>query len=340
MYTIAFMESLMNKNMDKKYQVFVSSTFEDLKNERAKVIEILLNKNCIPVGMEYFPAADDKQMTIIKNLIDECDYYVLILGGRYGSVDPLSGKSYTQLEYEYAQEKGIPISVFFRENKDQLFHHQVEISNPEKLVAFEKEVKHNRMCRPWNNAHELAGLVSISLDYQIKNHPRSGWIKADKISSEEANRTILRLEEENKHLRTQIKFLSTSIPKGTENYMQGDDVFIIHYKLPLSPFSWPEEFKDYTIEKTWNEIFLSICTLLLKPVVEDTIKAQIEKTFLPEYADIDTNDFQTIIIQLMALKLINTDIVKSDYDGAYTYWVLTSYGRTVMTRLKAIKKRK
>ena len=326
--------------MEKKYQVFISSTFEDLKDEREKVIEILLNKNCIPVGMEYFPAADDEQMTMIKRLINECDYYVLILGGRYGSVEPLSGKSYTQLEYEYAQEKGIPISVFYRENKDQLLYNQVEIKNPEKFDAFEKEVKHNRMCKPWNNADELAGLVSISLDYQIKNHPRPGWIKADNISSEEANSTILKLEEENRYLRTQARFLSTSIPKGTENYMQGEDVFIIHYKLPLSPFSLPEELKNYTIEKTWNEIFLSICTLLLKPVVEDAIKAQIEKTFLPEYADIDTADFQTIIIQLMALKLINTDIVKSNYDGAYTYWVLTSYGRTVMTRLKAIKKQK
>lgn len=195
------------------------------------------------------------------------------------------------------------------------------------------------MCKAWNNADELAGLVSTSLDYQIKNHPRTGWIKADKISSEEANSTILKLEKENKHLRTQVKFLSTSIPKGTEDYMQGNDIFIIHYKQPLNPWTF-EEYKNYTVEKTWNEIFLSVCTLLLKPVVEDAIKAQIEKTFLSEYADIDTDDFQTIIIQLMALKLINTDIIKSNYDGAYTYWVLSPYGRTVMTSLKALKKQK
>lgn len=103
--------------MDKKYQVFISSTFEDLKEERGKVIETLLNKNCIPVGMEYFPAANDEQMTIIKHLIDECDYYILILGGRYGSIDPITNKSYTQLEYEYAVERGVPISAFYIANK-------------------------------------------------------------------------------------------------------------------------------------------------------------------------------------------------------------------------------
>lgn len=39
--------------MEKKYQVFVSSTYEDLQEERKKVMEALLQMNCFPVGMEY-----------------------------------------------------------------------------------------------------------------------------------------------------------------------------------------------------------------------------------------------------------------------------------------------
>lgn len=65
--------------MEKKYQVFVSSTYQDLIEERQKVIEALLGKNCFPVGMEYFPAANDDQFTVIKKLIDRCDYYILII---------------------------------------------------------------------------------------------------------------------------------------------------------------------------------------------------------------------------------------------------------------------
>ena len=91
----------------------MSPTFEDLKEARAKVIEMLLNKNCIPVGMEYFPAMNENQLTVIKRLISECDYYILIIGAKYGTVEPSSDKSYTQLEYEYAVEKSIPISAFF-----------------------------------------------------------------------------------------------------------------------------------------------------------------------------------------------------------------------------------
>jgi len=47
--------------MDKRYQVFVSSTFTDLEDEREQVMQTLMKVECIPSGMELFPAADDEQ---------------------------------------------------------------------------------------------------------------------------------------------------------------------------------------------------------------------------------------------------------------------------------------
>src|ERR1700730_2661975 len=94
--------------MEKRYQVFVSSTFEDLREERSTVITLLLQMDCFPAGMELFPAADDDSWTVIKNVIDDSDYYIVIVGGRYGSVGP-EGKTYTQLEFEYAERSGKPI---------------------------------------------------------------------------------------------------------------------------------------------------------------------------------------------------------------------------------------
>ena len=52
--------------MDKRYQVFVSSTYEDLQEERQQVMQALLELDCIPSGMELFPAANDDQWTLIK----------------------------------------------------------------------------------------------------------------------------------------------------------------------------------------------------------------------------------------------------------------------------------
>jgi len=87
--------------MEKRYQVFVSSTFQDLQEERQEVIQALLELDCIPSGMELFPAANETQWELIKRVIDECDYYLLILGGRYGTIGP-HGLSYTEMESDYA----------------------------------------------------------------------------------------------------------------------------------------------------------------------------------------------------------------------------------------------
>ena len=97
--------------MAKRYQVFVSSTFDDLESERQAVRQSLLELGCIPAGFEPCPAADDDQWTLIKRAIDDCDYYLAIIGGRYGSIGP-SGKSYTQIEYEYAISRNKPVIAF------------------------------------------------------------------------------------------------------------------------------------------------------------------------------------------------------------------------------------
>src|SRR3972149_6915406 len=105
--------------MEKRYQVFVSSTYTDLKEERQHVIKALMEVNCIPSGMELFPAADEEQWAFIKRVIDDCDYYLLIIGGRYGSVTS-EGISYTEMEYEYALKIGQPILAFLHGNPDEL----------------------------------------------------------------------------------------------------------------------------------------------------------------------------------------------------------------------------
>src|SRR4051812_16576479 len=102
--------------MDKRYQVFVSSTYSDLIEERSEVMQALLELDCMPAGMELFPAANDSQWVWIKRVIDESDYYIVILGGRYGSVSKQTGLIYTGMEYRYAIECGKPVIGFLHED--------------------------------------------------------------------------------------------------------------------------------------------------------------------------------------------------------------------------------
>ncbi|UHM90785.1 DUF4062 domain-containing protein [Rahnella victoriana] len=88
--------------MKKKLQVFVSSTFTDLKEERQAAVSAILTLGHIPAGMELFTANDKSQWETIERWINESDAYMLILGGRYGSIDEATGISYTEKEFNYA----------------------------------------------------------------------------------------------------------------------------------------------------------------------------------------------------------------------------------------------
>ena len=100
----------------RKFSVFISSTYEDLKNERQALMGVALENNFIPVGMEQFHAAPTSQWNVITKMIDECDFYLLVIGGRYGSIDEDTGISYTEKEYNYAKGKGLPVLVLIKES--------------------------------------------------------------------------------------------------------------------------------------------------------------------------------------------------------------------------------
>ena len=131
----------------KRLQVFVSSTYTDLIDERQAAVEAILSHGHIPAGMELFTSGDESQMDVIKQWIEDSDVYLLILGGRYGSIEPNSGKSYTQLEYEYALELGKPyfacvVNVAAQELRLKEHGSKVtETENPKELKEFRKLVE-------------------------------------------------------------------------------------------------------------------------------------------------------------------------------------------------------
>ena len=100
----------------RKFSIFISSTYEDLKKERQALLGVALENNFIPVGMEQFHAAPTSQWNVITKMIDECDFYLLVIGGRYGSIDEETGISYTEKEYNYAKTKGMPVLVLIKES--------------------------------------------------------------------------------------------------------------------------------------------------------------------------------------------------------------------------------
>jgi hypothetical protein len=101
------------------YSVFVSSTYEDLRAERAEVQKALLKLHCLPIGMELFGSADEETWDFIKRQIAECDYYVVVIADRYGST-AADGLSYTEKEYDYAREIEKPVLAFLHNDRGNI----------------------------------------------------------------------------------------------------------------------------------------------------------------------------------------------------------------------------
>ena len=168
----------------KRYQVFISSTFSDLKAERLAVLNQLLSINCIPVGMELFPAADEEQFEYIKRLIDESDYYVVIIAGRYGSLAD-DGFSYTEKEYDYAVSKEIPVLRFLHEHPENIPSGLTDPENAIKLAEFKKKVSARRLVKYWTTADNLSTQVQTALFNAFESKPRTGWVRADSVMATE-----------------------------------------------------------------------------------------------------------------------------------------------------------
>ncbi len=342
--------------MDKRYQVFVSSTYEDLRAERQEVMQALLELDCIPSGMELFPAANEDQWTLIKGVIDDCDYYVVVIGGRYGSVGR-NGTSYTQMEYEYAVSQGKPVIAFLHKDPGILAANKCETTQEgrEKLEQF-RAVVQEKMCRFWTSPADLGSVVSRSLIKLIKAHPASGWVRADLLPDQSAAEEMLRL-------RKRIEELENSLgasPTGIEHLSQGEDTIEIQFNFGV--YETQESYSAIEMRRssfiaTRNDLFAVVSPLLIDEAADRLIKQALDnfvavKSFfalqkikeLKEYAlkgfSILDQDFNTIKVQFLALRLISKSTKKKtrSVSDRNSYWMLTPYGEAVMISLRAIKK--
>lgn len=342
--------------MEKRYQVFVSSTFWDLEDARQEVMQALLEQDCMPSGMELFPATNDDQWSLIKKVIDDSDYYIVVLAGRYGSLGP-SGQSYTEMEYRYALETGKPILGFVHRNIGDLpaKFSETSIENKEKLANFHELVK-QKLCKFWETPAELGGHVSRSLIKLTKTHPAIGWVRANLVPSESATNEILNLRRKIEELESEVQAVRVRAPEGAANLSCGEDTFEISYCFHAYDNSFRiNETYEYTGLFSWDDIFFTISPLMINEAsdyqlitaLNSTIAAECKPQLQekPEFIGLNMNEFSlakddyyTISIQLRALGLITQSEKNRSVKDNLTYWTLTPYGDTVMTRLRAQKK--
>lgn len=170
--------------MNKKYQVFISSTYTDMREERQAAVEAVLRAGHIPAGMELFAASNKSQMEVIKRWIDESDIFMLILGGRYGSVEKESGKSYIQLEYEYAIQTGKPYFALYltedaikKKAAGALGLDAVERVDTPKYNEFRSTVT-DKLCSEIEDVKDIRIHVPEAIRNAERENALDGWVRA------------------------------------------------------------------------------------------------------------------------------------------------------------------
>lgn len=340
--------------MDKRYQVFVSSTYTDLIPERSEVMQALLELECMPAGMELFPAANDTQWNWIKKVINESDYYIVIVAGRYGTISKETELSYTEMEYRYALEIGKPVIGFLHDDISRLQSKFTEQSTAarKRLDSF-RELVSSKLCKFYSSPPDLGAKVSRSLTQLRKQYPAVGWIRADVLSTLATSDEVLKFKEENEQLKERIYQLGLQKPESVAHLASGEELYEVEFIFTRHAISSETgRFKRVggatgKVELSWNDMFSVIAPDLLankrywslQEGLNGLIKARANRMLQKKYPKEKYYDFRisprcadTILLQFRALKLITINS-----EGV---WALTPYGDNYLTELLAVPKGK
>lgn len=321
----------------RKYQVFLSSTYSDLIEERRKVLDILLMADCIPAGMEAFVATDNEQFEVIKRVIDLCDYYILIIGKRYGTINEVTELSYTEMEYDYAKEKNIPVLAFVIDDS-VLLPNEKNDTDPikiEKLKKFRQKAMTNRLISIWKTCDELIGKLSVAIMRAKSEIIRPGWQRATDYDEATLLRNIIDLKVQKGELETKLQNANNMILSLTKQ----NNVAFDNADIQIDYYYYENNIRrDYGKHYKLPELFKVIATEMMDvSITEEAISNAIKNyMFSSTYGKYfrDNQLIKRLVNQYKALGLLNSFWNK---DKSVLFWGLTPKGQKTRDEMILLK---
>lgn len=332
--------------MKKRYQVFISSTFQDLEGARQEVSQALLRADCFPAGMELFPAADEETFEYIKEIIRESDYYIIISAGRYGSIPEGGDKSYTEMEYDYAIDVGKPvIRLLHKDPFNRLTGDKIEHTDAgkAKLRAFHQKLTNGVLVNFWEDPKELGQLVVFGLMDARKRKPAIGWVRAE-------GRASLELEVELAQAKQRIAELELEHAGAAPDFeavfaaLEGEATIVTEeYTDHYSP---EPTGKTFTETLSASELAVRVCVAMLEvSTTYEVSRAVIQRTQRKaDFGHTARSDFKpayslTALLQTLDHKLIvNSEPFSADSAGVRQsgqLWFLADESRTWISGIAA-----
>jgi hypothetical protein len=184
----------------KRMKIYLSSTYEDLKDHRRTVFDALRQSGYEVIAMEDYVSRDDRPLNACLKDVAESDIYVGIFGLRYGYVPPPEhgnpdGLSITELEFRQADNQETTDCLTFLLNDDDVLPHKKYIDalsgdneRGERIKGLREQLRREKTARFFSYAkpYELASLVQRTVAKYVNDHlanrpsgeaasPRPSW---------------------------------------------------------------------------------------------------------------------------------------------------------------------
>ena len=320
---------------------------------------------------------------MIQRVIDESDYYLLAIGGRYGSSDA-DGLGFTEKEFDYAVSRGKPVMAFLHKSPEKLPFENSE-GDPKaraKLQKFRAKLEHSKHVKFWSSAEDLAGKVALSFGSFVASYPAGGWVRGDAGDSPETLAKWAAAQDRIAALEARLELEATQPPPGVEGLASGDESLQLSCQIKMvisnlaSGVKWSDKQEvPYLGKITWNELLYALGPLMLDEAQQrelrtrflaevvrvntDEARAEADRWIRRAFKAVEfrdhvpgrrrpdpefevtlvpsTDDFETALMQLQALGLIERGSKKRPVADSQTYWALTPWGRTRLTQLRAVR---
>lgn len=162
--------------LDKRYQVFISTSGAEMQPERMVLAQTLVGMGFFSWGLEQ---RTPLSTAFARRQIDDCDYVAVLLGSAYGE-QSVSGVGYMHLEYIYAVTKQKPIIVFMHDEPAarEAALHDDKPELRDKFQEFRKLLQNEvDQVFTYRSLRDLEMAVRFNLPQMLERYPVLGWVR-------------------------------------------------------------------------------------------------------------------------------------------------------------------
>ena len=250
--------------LDKRYQVFISTSGSEMQPERIVLSQTLVGMGFFSWGLEN---RTPLSTTFARRQIDDCDYVVLILGSQYGE-QSVSGVGYMHLEYIYAVTKQKPIIVFMHEDPDSRDPalHDEKLELREKFKEFRKLLQQEvDQVFTYRSLRDLELAVRLNMSQILERYPVLGWVRPQ--NTQVLNDEIERLKAKVVQLETEVGAREADPFSNVEKVSMHED-FSFEYRMHAYQDG---NFKELKVQRrmTWAQLLSILGSTFINPTPED-----------------------------------------------------------------------